>query len=70
MSKWQPIETAPLFGNFILSDGERVTVGFRFQGWFYSDIDDEVIEATCWMPLPDPPKLAEACQERIEVEGR
>lgn len=53
--KWQPIETAPKDGVFIISDGEKASVGWWYgqllTGWLPADH-----KPTHWMPLPEPPE--------------
>lgn len=65
--KWQPIETAPEEGSFIIFgvDGSETdySVAWRDSGGFATDVDSEaepvfaLIEPTHWMPLPPPPKM-------------
>lgn len=62
--KWQPIETAPI-------DGEFLVVGYAFakkeNGWWmavakgskygpYDESGEPLDYATHWMPLPEPPQ--------------
>ncbi len=56
---WQPMETAPVEGRFLITDGKRMMVA---DGHMYSlSILPEVPHHlsghhwTHWMPLPDPP---------------
>lgn len=59
--EWQPIETAPDDGVFLLTDGTRRYTGFRDSGLssyrFFSldEVGDVAHWPTHWMPLPDPP---------------
>jgi len=70
MSKWQPIETAPKDGTYILLLGDsgytttphRVAVGCWIEGyrdfWINHSNDaftDDGEPPTHWMPLPEPP---------------
>lgn len=58
---WQPIETAPTDGSWVLivADWKRapVTIGFWNAEWFALHPQAGAIftEPTHWMPLPDPP---------------
>jgi hypothetical protein len=59
---WQPIETAPKDGTWILSadaGDERLVTrhGFTIVQWCDSWRDEEGYkwEPTCWQPLPEPP---------------
>lgn len=67
---WQPIETAPKDGTLILLasiDGYVMEASWfdawygdrANPGWMYANLDEEhgsYIDATHWMPLPEPPK--------------
>ena len=64
MSKWQPIETAPKDGTWILLYDEQDVIevgwwesfdcpgGGAMIGWCV----DRVTHPTHWMPLPEPPE--------------
>ena len=69
-AEWQPIETAPKDGTFIILGyaGSHVSEGrwvsdpsrnhWRETGWFDTDADvlcDHPGRPTHWMPLPEPP---------------
>jgi hypothetical protein len=64
---WQPIEAAPKDGtHVIVSTGVSVGEAWyseKHGGWWWSNChptdayDGEVMYATHWMPLPDPPRL-------------
>lgn len=62
MSGWQPIETAPKDGAWVLviegqvPDKPQFVAKWNDYGWV--DCDDDVnytINPTHWMPLPEPP---------------
>lgn len=62
---WQPIETAPRDGTWILARGmwarKRYTQAIRFTAGNVGDwtsLYGATIRPTHWMPLPDPPKDA------------
>jgi hypothetical protein len=61
---WQPIETAPESGDFLLWNGKRVAQGSRAMDdgeFWWADQDGYDFkpiepEPTHWMPLPSPPE--------------
>ena len=65
--EWQPIESAPRDGRFILVHGPEGVDKARFRGWTFepgwerectAEYDNEmaaVTEPSHWMPLPTPP---------------
>ena len=55
---WQPIETAPKDGRFILawSDYDCTFIGI-FNGTWWIDDHDNICRPTHWMPLPAPPEI-------------
>lgn len=65
--EWQPIETAPMDGSWILGFVSNANlpavigwVNTEWVGWSpiaASEIDSSVWMITHWMPLPDPPQL-------------
>ncbi len=67
MSGWQPIETAPRDGTEILIATGSYRGGVVVVSWYgtahgqdvhncFADWDgDSYLDATHWMPLPDPP---------------
>lgn len=68
VTTWQPIETAPKDGTFVLlleEDGDPVIGAFvdfkgkepsgYHNGWFDNISGQYEITPTHWMPLPDPP---------------
>ena len=64
---WQPIETAPKDGTWILCFGKLWTLPNLAQ-WSRSrncwqDMDHALWQVTHWMPLPDPPSSAPQEQE-------
>ena len=62
MTEWQPIETAPKDGTFILVavTGEVAThimLVWWFDGWCLDMTNTPIVgKPTHWMPLPEPPK--------------
>ncbi len=61
MSEWQPIETAPKDGKRILTfrylgDGYKVRVAYYTKGVWRNAQGHNPLNATHWMPLPEPPK--------------
>lgn len=70
MNEWQPIETAPKDGAWVLvyrpgpypQDAIAVAMWAEWKPgfWYWQDHDDqnrpEDDNATHWMPLPEPPK--------------
>ena len=54
---WYPIETAPKDGSLILMFDGCIIMAWWDDGW-YSDeyCPPQIIRATHWMPLPEPPK--------------
>ena len=63
--KWQPIETAPRDGTYILLFGRHsrrgglIQITARWGGGDWESADDgygAYIIPTHWMPLPDPPE--------------
>jgi hypothetical protein len=56
--KWQPIETAPKDGCEVLLyvpynyAGKNVVMG-RWEGGRFCNQEDDWVDATDWMPLPD-----------------
>lgn len=57
MHKWQPIDTAPPYGNLLLYDpNEGIWIGYRDQqGWMDRQAEFR-LAPTHWMPLPSPPR--------------
>lgn len=62
MTDWQPIDTAPEKGEFLVYNGEEVTFASRdadglfwTMGYRYGE-NGQTLRLTRWMPLPDPPK--------------
>lgn len=60
---WQPIETAPKDGEYILVYAGRVTVAWFSDGeWLdgmnHDGYEHETHSPTHWMPLPPPPEAA------------
>lgn len=62
MSEWQPIETAPEEGEFLVFNGEEVTFASRdSDGLFWTmgyrwGEHGQMLHLTHWMPLPEPPE--------------
>jgi len=64
MSDWQPIETATTDRQILVTDGKLVGAAFlcRRPLWCVISTMNELpsnhkwLNATHWMPLPDPPK--------------
>ena len=70
MSEWQPIETAPKDGKYILAVrnavGHRAVTVIVFDevlGWVGRTVEDEKkmvkYQPTHWMPLPEPPEATQ-----------
>lgn len=67
---WQPIETAPKDGSFVLTyaagyeDGQCYAVQHYIDAWagldWYHNCDEYGTGAEWWMPLPQPPKIEES----------
>jgi len=58
MSEWQPIETAPKDGQYLLLWGNGVFQGFwNGRSWDDGDFYDEMSGITHWMPLPAGPEI-------------
>lgn len=57
--EWQPIETAPKDGTFVLAyrpcDPYFEPMYFNDGIWHWFDGDSPSFQPTHWMPLPDPP---------------
>jgi len=63
---WQPIETAPKDGTFVLLSGHELPVWqgswvgrvgrYPINGWTRFNSVDIDWSPTHWMPLPEPPK--------------
>lgn len=56
--EWQPIATAPIDKNVILTDGESVEEGVFFSGSWRWNRNENIAFSTHWMPLPKPPMVA------------
>lgn len=66
MTDWQPIDTAPMDGRVIVTDGFVVGEAAyysAYEGWWWAgshplDATDGQLayDPTHWMPLPPPPK--------------
>lgn len=64
MSEWQPIETAPSHGEFLVTGylfndpekGRWTCVANGSEDFPVDDRGDVLEYATHWMPLPEPPK--------------
>ena len=58
--KWQDIKTAPTSGRILATDGKDVEIVLpceRSDGkiqFFVDHEEDDLFQATKWMPLPDP----------------
>jgi hypothetical protein len=63
--EWHPLDTAPTDGTRILgTDGSNVEVIYNAEGkgWFNQSAEMSLwrtFPPTHWMPLPDPPKVAD-----------
>jgi len=64
MSEWQPIETAPKYGDVIVTNGTAVGEARYYadeDGWWWAGssptdfCDHKVWNPSHWMPLPSPP---------------
>lgn len=66
MSEWQPIETAPTDGAFLVTDGAYIAEVFpRRKDGFRTTVDgSEFSDATHWMPAPELPSTAETLVEQ------
>lgn len=66
MSQWQPIETAPKDGTLVLTWGEcraQYAVSYWDEEWltdFREKGGYQIVYATHWMPLPEPPVVCAA----------
>jgi hypothetical protein len=60
MSEWQPIETAPKDGAWVMaySEDEGPVFVNNLGGDWYTDGNDHwpILDLTHWQPLPEPPK--------------
>jgi hypothetical protein len=57
--EWQPIETAPKDGSFVivrLGNSEVFSAQWTQNGW-HAASDIGWVRATHWMPLPAPPNV-------------
>ena len=52
--EWQPIETAPMHGTFLIFVAPHIVSASRFRMAWMSR--GESLTPTHWMPLPEPPK--------------
>ncbi|MGI9292383.1 MAG: DUF551 domain-containing protein [Pseudomonadales bacterium] len=67
MTDWQPIETAPKDGTWVLLGGCEFGYiiqtarwyDWGVQGWEWGDYSNRGFKPTHWMPLPEPPKTDE-----------
>lgn len=69
MSEWQPIETAPRKGNFLIAYGDGTVVCGHYLDnshtrWPFEGVrplhgaEPVGVRMTHWMPLPTPPSIA------------
>jgi len=72
VSEWQPIETAPNTGAFLVTDGAYVAEVFsKRRGDGFSQTTDGYIfsDATHWMPCPELP-TDKTKADQSETEGQ